>query len=91
MTATGSGGQPSGTEDDQRSNKREDHKETFRIIKEMSDVLNTGLDSESLGVCLRLCEDGVNPVALAHLIKDWRRNKKDKGEGHGLNGNNTQQ
>jgi len=47
--------------------------ETFKILKEMSDLLGTGLDTEGLGICLRLCEEGVNPVALAKLIKDWRR------------------
>lgn len=50
-------------------------KETFRILKEMSDILNTGLDTQSLGLCLRLCEQGVNPVALANFIRDSRQQR----------------
>jgi mitotic-spindle organizing protein 1 len=74
----GSGGGQPGTSsstggDEERAQKREEYKETFRVIKEMSDILNTGLDTESLGFCLRLCEEGVNPAALAMLLKDWRR------------------
>jgi len=72
------GRNPEGSsEEDQRAQTREEHKETFRIIKEMSDILNTGLDTQSLGFCLRLCEEGVNPEPLAHLIKDWREKKAE--------------
>lgn len=31
----------------------------------MSSILNTGLDRETLSVCVSLCESGVNPEALA--------------------------
>jgi len=61
-----------------RALARQQQQETFRIIKEMSDILHTGLDTASLGCCLRLCEDGVNPVALSHFIKDWKTCQPNK-------------
>ena len=39
----------------------------------MSKLLNTGLDGETLMTCVRLCEGGVNPEALARVIKELRR------------------
>ena len=40
---------------------------------DMSRLLNTGLDAETLAICVRLCESGVNPEALALVIKELRR------------------
>ena len=40
---------------------------------EISNLLNTGLDSESLSICVKLIEAGVNPEALAMVIKELRR------------------
>ena len=40
---------------------------------EISRLLNTGLDEETLALCLQLCENGVNPEALAEVIKELRR------------------
>ena len=36
-------------------------------------LMNTGLDSESLAICIKLCESGVNPEALAAVIKELKR------------------
>ncbi|KAH7977765.1 hypothetical protein HPB49_003515 [Dermacentor silvarum] len=52
--------------------KRKALKETFDVILEMSQLLNTGLDARSLALCVQLCESGVNPEALAGLIKELR-------------------
>jgi len=43
-------------------------KETLDILMEISSLLNTGLDSDSLSICVRLCESGINPEALALVI-----------------------
>jgi len=48
-------------------------KETFRLLQEMSRLLNTGLDDETLAICVRLCEKGANPEALASVVRDLRR------------------
>lgn len=42
------------------------------MLLEMSQILNTGLDAQSLALCIQLCESGVNPEALARLIKELR-------------------
>ena len=40
---------------------------------EISNLLNTGLDAETLAICVKLCETGVNPEALAAVVKELRR------------------
>lgn len=42
-------------------------------VKEISDLLNTGLDEETLQICVQLLEAGVNPEALAAVIQELRR------------------
>lgn len=48
-------------------------KETLDILMEISSLLNTGLDSDTLAICVRLCESGINPEALALVIQELRR------------------
>uniref|UniRef100_UPI00398E9CB2 mitotic-spindle organizing protein 1 isoform X1 n=1 Tax=Pristiophorus japonicus TaxID=55135 RepID=UPI00398E9CB2 len=43
------------------------------VLLEISRLLNTGLDMESLSICVRLCEQGINPEALASVIKELRK------------------
>ncbi|CAE7528437.1 unnamed protein product [Symbiodinium natans] len=42
------------------------------ILYEISTLLNTGLNKESLEALVGLCELGVNPEALAAAVKDLR-------------------
>lgn len=44
---------------------------------ELSTILNTGLDRETLSVLVELCECGVNPEALAAVVKELRRESAD--------------
>lgn len=39
----------------------------------MSRVLNCGLDRRTLSILVSLCENGVNPEALAAVVKELRR------------------
>ena len=48
-------------------------KDTFSTLQELSRLLNTGLDRESLALCVRLCEQGAHPEALATVIRELRR------------------
>lgn len=48
-------------------------KEAFRILAELSKLLNTGLDIETLTICVRLCEAGVDPQALAAVVRELRK------------------
>ena len=40
---------------------------------EMSKILNTGLDMETLATVVRMCESGVNPEALALVFNELRK------------------
>lgn len=42
-------------------------------MKEISKLLNTGLDDETLKVCVQLLEAGVNPEALATVVLELRK------------------
>uniref|UniRef100_A0A8D2PXB4 Mitotic spindle organizing protein 1 n=2 Tax=Neoaves TaxID=3078114 RepID=A0A8D2PXB4_ZOSLA len=43
------------------------------VLFEISRILNTGLDMETLSICVRLCEQGINPEALSSVIKELRK------------------
>ncbi|KAH6563776.1 hypothetical protein BASA50_008881 [Batrachochytrium salamandrivorans] len=51
-------------------------RETIDILYEISVLLNTGLDREALTHCVALCENGVNPEALAAVIKELKRESR---------------
>ncbi|CAM9676413.1 unnamed protein product, partial [Sphacelaria rigidula] len=42
-------------------------------LHEISTMLNTGLDRRTLSILLELVESGVNPEALAAVVKELRR------------------
>ncbi|KAK2153938.1 hypothetical protein LSH36_281g09025 [Paralvinella palmiformis] len=48
-------------------------REAMDTIVEISTLLNTGLDADTLAICVRLCESGANPEALAKVIQDLQR------------------
>ena len=54
-------------------NKTITARETLDTLMEISNLLNTGLDAETLAICVKLCETGVNPEALAAVVKELRR------------------
>ncbi|KAI0731139.1 mitotic-spindle organizing gamma-tubulin ring associated-domain-containing protein [Earliella scabrosa] len=47
--------------------------ETLNTLHDISQLLNTGLDKETLATCVGLIESGVNPEALAAVIQELRR------------------
>lgn len=53
-------------------------REAMDILMLLSNVLNTDLDSETLSICIQLCEAGVNPDALAVVIKELRGAKQQR-------------
>ncbi|GJJ76196.1 mitotic-spindle organizing protein 1 [Entomortierella parvispora] len=57
----------------QQQQQQQEARQAMDILTEMSSLLNTGLDRETLAVCVSLCESGVNPEALAAVIKELRR------------------
>ncbi|KAI7070082.1 hypothetical protein KC343_g11314 [Hortaea werneckii] len=65
--------------------KRKAARETIDILHEISTLLNTHLDRQSLSYCVSLIENGVNPEALAKVIKDLRaQNERYEGEQKGI-------
>lgn len=51
-------------------------RKTFRTLYQISKLLNTNLDENTLSICIRLCENGVNPHALATVVKELQREVK---------------
>jgi mitotic-spindle organizing protein 1 len=49
-------------------------------LQELSNILETGLDRECLSILLELTESGVNPEALAALVKELRKQKTPEEE-----------
>lgn len=48
-------------------------RETFQMLHQISQLLCTGLDADALTICIKLCELGVDPETLAHVIKEIRK------------------
>ncbi|XP_036114967.1 mitotic-spindle organizing protein 1-like [Molossus molossus] len=48
-------------------------REPMDVLFEISRILNTGLDMETLSICVQLCEQGINPEALSSVIKELRK------------------
>ncbi|KAF9887471.1 hypothetical protein FE257_010188 [Aspergillus nanangensis] len=57
----------------QADDKRQAAREVIDILHEISTLLNTDLDRTELSLCVSLIENGVNPDALATVIKDLRK------------------
>nr|XP_012140980.1 PREDICTED: mitotic-spindle organizing protein 1-like [Megachile rotundata] len=51
-------------------------RKTFQTLYQISKLLNTNLDPTTLSICIRLCENGVNPYALATVVKELQREVK---------------
>ncbi|KAK1322405.1 Mitotic-spindle organizing protein 1B [Acorus calamus] len=47
--------------------------ETLELAFQISNLMNTGLDRHTLSILISLCERGVNPEALAALVRELRR------------------
>ncbi|KAJ6190166.1 hypothetical protein N7519_000187 [Penicillium mononematosum] len=62
--------------------KRQAAREVIDILQEISDLLNTNLDRTELSLCVSLIENGVNPDALATVIKDLRKETGSKRVGN---------
>ncbi|RPA87768.1 hypothetical protein BJ508DRAFT_357354 [Ascobolus immersus RN42] len=60
-------------------------REVIDILYEISTILNTHLDQQTLSYCVSLIENGVNPEALATIIRELRREgealKRSEAEG----------
>jgi mitotic-spindle organizing protein 1 len=46
------------------------------VLHQISQLLGTGLDKESLAIVATLCESGVSADALAAVVKEFRREQQ---------------
>jgi len=53
--------------------KNSSAQQTLDTLYDISQLLNTQLDRETLATCVSMIESGVNPEALATVIKELRR------------------
>jgi len=64
-----------------REAKLNAHRETLDLVHEISTLLNTGLSLQQLTFCVYLIEKGVDPNAIADLMKTlnarYPKEKKD--------------
>mgnify|MGYP005984532933 CR=1 FL=1 len=60
--------------------KIKDAKETFQALMELSRLLCTGLDAETLSICVRLCEAGINPEVLATIVSELQKEVANANE-----------
>lgn len=48
-------------------------KETFQSLMELSRLLCTGLEPDTLAICVQLCEAGINPELLANVLRELHK------------------
>ncbi|CAG8450824.1 8090_t:CDS:2 [Ambispora leptoticha] len=53
--------------------KIQEARETLDVLHEIATILNANVDRETISLCVQLCEEGVNPEALAAVVKELRR------------------
>ncbi|TDH68987.1 hypothetical protein CCR75_007670 [Bremia lactucae] len=52
--------------------------EVMETVYELSRLLNTGLDRDTLAILMALIQKGVHPEALAAVVKDLRKQAAEK-------------
>ncbi|KAJ3474153.1 hypothetical protein NLG97_g9966 [Lecanicillium saksenae] len=55
------------------TDKRAAAQQAVDILHEISTILNCHLDRKTLSICISLIERGVNPEALAQVVKELRQ------------------
>ncbi|KEH36435.1 mitotic-spindle organizing 1B-like protein [Medicago truncatula] len=50
-------------------------RESLDLAFHMSNILDTGLDRHALSILIALCDLGVNPEALAAIVKELRKER----------------
>ncbi|KAH6722182.1 mitotic-spindle organizing protein 1 [Leptodontidium sp. 2 PMI_412] len=52
-------------------------REVIDVFHEISTLLNADLDRQTLSICISLIENGVNPEALASVVKELRKDAEE--------------
>ncbi|CAD6499480.1 BgTH12-03594 [Blumeria graminis f. sp. triticale] len=56
-----------------RETSKAQARQVIDVFHEISSLLNAQLDRQTLSICISLIENGVNPEALASVVKELRR------------------
>ncbi|PLW19752.1 hypothetical protein PCANC_01983 [Puccinia coronata f. sp. avenae] len=51
-------------------------RDAIEILHEISELLGTGLDQQTLALCVGMIEEGTNPLALAQVVQELRQETK---------------
>lgn len=62
-------------------------KDTCHTLKELAHLLGVDLDMETLSLCTRLCEAGVDPQTLAMVVNKLQQEVKQAESKNGSNEN----
>ncbi|KAF8863506.1 hypothetical protein BDZ45DRAFT_569187, partial [Acephala macrosclerotiorum] len=52
-------------------------RQVIDVFHEISTLLNADLDRQTLSICISLIENGVNPEALATVIRELRKDAEE--------------
>ncbi|CDU20199.1 mitotic-spindle organizing protein 1, putative [Plasmodium chabaudi chabaudi] len=55
---------------------KEAKKEAIEIIYEIANILNVNLDKETIVILIQLCEYGVSPKILSHIIIQLKKERE---------------
>ncbi|RFU26045.1 hypothetical protein B7463_g10291, partial [Scytalidium lignicola] len=53
-------------------------RQVIDIFHEISTLLNADLDRQTLSICVSLIENGVNPEALASVVRELKREGEEE-------------
>ncbi|KAH6850963.1 mitotic-spindle organizing gamma-tubulin ring associated-domain-containing protein, partial [Chaetomium sp. MPI-CAGE-AT-0009] len=56
-----------------RAEKQAAAQQAVNILHEISTILNCHLDRQTLSICISMIEKGINPEALADVVKELRK------------------
>ncbi|KAJ4306882.1 hypothetical protein N0V88_000254 [Collariella sp. IMI 366227] len=57
----------------ERAEKQAAAQQAVDILHEIATILNCHLDRRTLSICISMIENGVNPEALANVVKELRK------------------
>ncbi|KAK4042280.1 mitotic-spindle organizing protein 1 [Parachaetomium inaequale] len=57
----------------ERAEKQAAAQQAVDILHEIATILNCHLDRRTLSICISMIENGINPEALANVVKELRK------------------
>ncbi|MBW0464835.1 hypothetical protein O181_004550 [Austropuccinia psidii MF-1] len=55
-------------------------RDAIDVLYEMSELLGTELDRQTLALCVGMIEEGTNPLALAEVVRELRQEAKQRAK-----------